>query len=208
MLANNFAAWAIWLVATIIGFTALAANAQTYPTRPVTLIALYSPGSAGDVLARALAKGISDGGGINMVVENKDGASGHIAVTHILNSAPDGPARCAHLRGSGVSDAGHSFVVCRDGAGGLARADCLEAQHRDREGTGAQRRSGSIAQAWGRHEPRNAGGLERVSQGCCRQVGQGDQRVRLPRPVGGVCAVHFDSNSNICRLADGRSCSC
>ena len=69
---------------------ACAASAQVYPTKPVTLVALYSPGSAGDVIARAVAKGVNEGGKINMVVENKDGASGQVGVSHILGSAPDG----------------------------------------------------------------------------------------------------------------------
>jgi len=86
----SFLKHAVHLAICMASLSGATAHAQAYPSKPITLVALYSPGSAGDVIARAVAKGVNEGGKMNMVVENKDGASGHVGVSHILNSAPDG----------------------------------------------------------------------------------------------------------------------
>src|SRR5690606_6070934 len=66
------------------------AFAQDYPQRPVKLVVPSVPGSSPDTLARLLAEPLSAGLGQKVVVENKPGAGGVIAMETIRNAAPDG----------------------------------------------------------------------------------------------------------------------
>ena len=79
-----------WLLA--LWFAAGAAAAQGYPDKSKTLkmILPQGTGSTSDVLARALAKGISDVSGLNVVIEYKPGAETVIGVQSLLASPPDG----------------------------------------------------------------------------------------------------------------------
>lgn len=70
-----------------------AAQAQTtgvWPTRAVKLLVAYPPGGVSDVLARALADRLAQRWSVPVVVENKAGASGALAVNAVAKSAPDG----------------------------------------------------------------------------------------------------------------------
>jgi tripartite-type tricarboxylate transporter receptor subunit TctC len=67
-----------------------AAEAQTWPSRPIKLIVPTGPGSATDVMARLLSDGVSRGLGQTMVVENMPGASGILAHQAVARAAPDG----------------------------------------------------------------------------------------------------------------------
>jgi tripartite-type tricarboxylate transporter receptor subunit TctC len=66
------------------------ANAQDYPTRPVTLIVPYSAGGGNDVMARIVAERMSRTLGQQIVIENKGGAGGSIATRQVAKAAPDG----------------------------------------------------------------------------------------------------------------------
>src|SRR5688572_31532912 len=66
------------------------AGAQTYPTRPVRLIAHSAPGGTSDILGRLVAQKLSEAFGQQVVVENRAGASGIIGVEVAAESAPDG----------------------------------------------------------------------------------------------------------------------
>lgn len=67
------------------------ASAQTsYPERPIRMVLGYSAGGPTDVIARVVAKHMSEHIGQSVVVENKPGASAHIAANDIMNSEPDG----------------------------------------------------------------------------------------------------------------------
>ncbi len=67
-----------------------AAWSQGYPTRPVTLVVTFPPGSAPDIIARLAAQQMSDRLGQQFVVENKPGAGGNIATEYVARAAPDG----------------------------------------------------------------------------------------------------------------------
>ena len=54
------------------------ARAQGYPTRPITLVVPYTPGTGIDIIARTLGPRITQRWGQPEVVENKPGASGNI----------------------------------------------------------------------------------------------------------------------------------
>lgn len=70
-------------------FGATAAQAE-YPERPVRMVLGYSAGGPTDVIARVVAKSMSEHLGQSVIVENKPGASAHIAASDIMNSPPDG----------------------------------------------------------------------------------------------------------------------
>ena len=61
-----------------------------YPARNVSIIMPYAPGGSSDILARAVAKGLTDAWGRNVLVENRPGASGMIGAEVVAKSAPDG----------------------------------------------------------------------------------------------------------------------
>ncbi|MBU3739947.1 MAG: tripartite tricarboxylate transporter substrate binding protein [Rhodoferax sp.] len=64
--------------------------ADTYPSRPIKLAVLSTPGALGDILSRILAKHLAVQLGQPVVVENKPGAGGHISHEYVARSAPDG----------------------------------------------------------------------------------------------------------------------
>jgi tripartite-type tricarboxylate transporter receptor subunit TctC len=67
-----------------------AAAAQTYPSRPITLIVPYSAGGGNDVMARTAADKMSKTLGQQIVIENRGGAGGSIATRQIAKAEPDG----------------------------------------------------------------------------------------------------------------------
>ena len=64
--------------------------AQSYPTRPVTMVVAFGPGGPSDVIARILAEAMRTSLGQPVVVENVTGASGTIGVGRVARAAPDG----------------------------------------------------------------------------------------------------------------------
>ena len=71
-------------------FAAAAAQAQTYPSRPVTLIVPYPAGGPSDTLARVLAEAMRSALGQTVIIENVSGAGGSIGTGRVARSAPDG----------------------------------------------------------------------------------------------------------------------
>ena len=69
---------------------ASAANAETWPTRPIKLIVPTGPGAATDIMARLIAEGVSRTLGRPMFVENMPGASGILAHETAARAARDG----------------------------------------------------------------------------------------------------------------------
>ena len=64
--------------------------ADLYPSRPVTLLVGGAPGSPPDVMARPVAQRLTESLGKVVVVENKPGAAGSLAIAALLNSTADG----------------------------------------------------------------------------------------------------------------------
>lgn len=67
-----------------------AASAQTYPSRPITMIVPYPPGGATDTIARIMQDSMSQSLGQQVVIENIGGAGGMIAAGRASRAAPDG----------------------------------------------------------------------------------------------------------------------
>ncbi|AMN44356.1 Bug family tripartite tricarboxylate transporter substrate binding protein [Rhodoplanes sp. Z2-YC6860] len=66
------------------------AQAQDFPTRPVTMVVPYGAGSPADVIGRLLAQRMSEALGQQVVVENIAGAGGTVGVTRVAKAPPDG----------------------------------------------------------------------------------------------------------------------
>ena len=66
------------------------ANAQAYPSRPITLIVPFPPGGTTDVVARIMAERMKMSLGQSIVIENISGANGSIGVGRAARAAPDG----------------------------------------------------------------------------------------------------------------------
>jgi tripartite-type tricarboxylate transporter receptor subunit TctC len=79
-----------FLAALALGAAAALANAQNFPTRPVTLTVGFAPGGGTDTAARIIAKKLTENIGQAVVVENRAGAGGNIAAQHIATAPPDG----------------------------------------------------------------------------------------------------------------------
>lgn len=68
----------------------VAAPAQTYPTKPVRIIVAASPGGSPDIISRMMGPRLTEILGQPMVIDNRAGASGMIAVELAAKAAPDG----------------------------------------------------------------------------------------------------------------------
>lgn len=78
------------LAGLVLGAAAALANAQNFPSRPVTLTVGFAPGGGTDTAARIVAKKLTENIGQAVVVENRAGAGGNIAAQQIATAAPDG----------------------------------------------------------------------------------------------------------------------
>ena len=77
-------------MAVLLAFAAGAAAAQGYPTKPIRLLVPLAAGSTADIVSRYAGQELSKAVGQPVVVENKPGAGGTIAMAELARSAPDG----------------------------------------------------------------------------------------------------------------------
>lgn len=73
-----------------LSFVALGAQAQAWPSKPVTLVVPFPPGGTTDVLARALAEKLTTSLGQTVIVESKPGAGATLGADFVAKSKPDG----------------------------------------------------------------------------------------------------------------------
>jgi tripartite-type tricarboxylate transporter receptor subunit TctC len=65
-------------------------TAQTYPSRPVTVIVPFAAGGVTDIVARIVSERMNKALGQSVIIENVSGAGGTIGVTRLFRAAPDG----------------------------------------------------------------------------------------------------------------------
>src|SRR5687767_12867246 len=70
--------------------------ADGFPSRPIRMIAPFPAGGPTDLVARTIARRLSDGWGQQAIVDNRGGANGVIAQEIAANSAPDGHTLFVH----------------------------------------------------------------------------------------------------------------
>jgi tripartite-type tricarboxylate transporter receptor subunit TctC len=81
----------ISLLSLSLGVAAAAAtHAQNYPTRPIRIIAQFTPGTSTDILARVIGGKLSETWGQQVVVDNRPGAGGVVGTELGAKAAPDG----------------------------------------------------------------------------------------------------------------------
>lgn len=81
---------ACWLTGIASLCASVAAFAQDFPKKPVTIVASAAPGGGVDLITRAIARALSDEWKQPVVVENKAGASGMIGSEQVMRAPPDG----------------------------------------------------------------------------------------------------------------------
>jgi tripartite-type tricarboxylate transporter receptor subunit TctC len=70
--------------------TAGIAGAQTYPTKPITIIVPFAAGGGNDIMARLLGQHMGRGLGQQFVIDNRGGAAGTLGARALAKAAPDG----------------------------------------------------------------------------------------------------------------------
>jgi tripartite-type tricarboxylate transporter receptor subunit TctC len=78
------------LAALMFACIATAAMAQSYPSRPVTIVVPFPPGGGTDTGARIIATKLSQKWGQPVIVENKGGAAGMMGADQVSKAKPDG----------------------------------------------------------------------------------------------------------------------
>ena len=68
----------------------IAANAQNYPSKPITIVVPFGAGSGTDIITRIIAPPLGVALNQSIVIEDKPGANGAIAATQVARAAPDG----------------------------------------------------------------------------------------------------------------------
>jgi tripartite-type tricarboxylate transporter receptor subunit TctC len=64
--------------------------AQTYPSRPITIVIGYTPGAVSDLSARTIGDGLNRAWGQPVIVDNRPGSGGNIGAAYAARAAPDG----------------------------------------------------------------------------------------------------------------------
>jgi tripartite-type tricarboxylate transporter receptor subunit TctC len=82
---------ALWAALSLLVIAGVAeVEAQTYPSRPITLVVPFPPGGSTDAAARIMGERMRATLGQTIVIENVGGAGGSIGVGRVARAAPDG----------------------------------------------------------------------------------------------------------------------
>jgi tripartite-type tricarboxylate transporter receptor subunit TctC len=79
-----------WVMTLLVALVCTTASAQPYPQRPVRMLVGLPAGGSTDVMARVVSAKLSERIGQPVVVDNRAGASGIIAIQTVVSSQPDG----------------------------------------------------------------------------------------------------------------------
>ena len=78
------------LAAVLLAFASAAAQAQSWPAKPIRIVVTFAPGGSSDTVTRIIAPKLGERLGQPIVVENRPGAGGNIGAELVAKSAPDG----------------------------------------------------------------------------------------------------------------------
>ena len=90
MKSNHRLLFTAALAAALTTLTALTAQAQDFPVKPIKFVVGYAPGGPTDVIARLVAQDVQAALGQTVIVENKAGANGNIATEDVARAPADG----------------------------------------------------------------------------------------------------------------------
>ncbi len=90
MTKQNIKKTFLTLLVCVAAFNAITTSAQTWPNKPVKIIAVFPPGGSVDTVARILSFQLTKQLGQQFIVDNKGGASGSIGTLAAAKSPPDG----------------------------------------------------------------------------------------------------------------------
>ncbi len=115
----------LFLLAFAFAASSTSANAQAFPTRPITMIVVFSAGGPTDVMARIVAEHMSKTLGQQIIIENAAGAGGTIGGGRGARAEPDGYTLTVGSLGSHAAAARalqeHAIRCAQAGAGRLDR---------------------------------------------------------------------------------------
>jgi tripartite-type tricarboxylate transporter receptor subunit TctC len=157
-----------------------ASGAETYPSKPIRLLVPLAAGSTADIVSRFAAEQVGKALGQSIVVENKPGAGGTIAMAELARAAPDGYTIAFASQGTLVFNqaiyANPGYDSAKDFApvsfvGGVSNVMIVPAAKRPREACRRDRRGQDQAGAahvlvrGQRHEPSPVGRAVRTPHG-------------------------------------------
>ena len=88
---NRFSTYTALIAASCMACSAaLAADTNTYPSKPVTFIVTFPPGGGTDLLARLIGGELQKTWGQTVIIDNRTGASGNIGARAVAEAPPDG----------------------------------------------------------------------------------------------------------------------
>src|SRR5689334_21897460 len=79
-----------FLMLTVGAAASGATLAQTYPTRPVTLVVFVPPGGTPDIIGRLLGQALSEQLGQSIIIDNRPGVGGNLALQAVARAPADG----------------------------------------------------------------------------------------------------------------------
>jgi len=66
------------------------ADAEDFPTKPITIVSPFGPGTTNDIIARLLGQDMTGSLGQSVIVDDRAGATGNIATNYVAKAKPDG----------------------------------------------------------------------------------------------------------------------
>ena len=78
------------MLGVALAFAATSALAQTYPSKPITIVIGYTPGAVSDLAARTLSDGLNQAWGQPVIVDNRPGSGSNIAAGYVARAPADG----------------------------------------------------------------------------------------------------------------------
>jgi len=80
----------LFVASTLLAAPAIGQAQAAYPNRPVRFIVPFPPGNMADLISRLMVDEMANRGGVQIVVDNRAGATGAIGIQAVTRSTPDG----------------------------------------------------------------------------------------------------------------------